>query len=1218
MVANYSTYVTDVESLYIHFDAPGEGRIGSNWPDSPVRLTDSDCLVPLGEPGVDADSNAVADSCQDSQWFVWSAGDRVPVFKVDRRVPAFDTQEKIDARIAYNTLLVTSAYDTGSPNTPVGIYFDNTHRDDLLMYPHVGSAAIREHPTKADLNSSEFKTWYWEGDGVDSLGVRGFLQQFKNSLAGSGKLIAINIGAFYPSLTLKNWLTENGAIADYVAWEFSPHMNFHGEMGGVNTIYNFQDSLLAVGTKLIVTPNDPLSQTANTTQELYDKWAYYHVYTISPESTLVMPSQYTNDPSSYSKDGTLTNEQAWALWMDQENNAIHQYDLGIPIGDITLIASGTDGVGQTYQIYKRDYTNGMAVVRAQFGGDVSSASLSDSFSLGGTYNPVGLDGVVDTTTALDSLALRNREGKILQGTGLLGEFTLLQAPSLGDTITDVPLLIPTTTIGPGPYAVWDPDLNKELPVDGSWFKADSLYSGKQFRVYKQASNDTTSVWPTSWTGVFDFEQNPQDSVLADRGVNSNDMQAIASSNPGWPTDNRVSGVVDSGWSMTAAESLAILSTDKTFSTDGDFTFAMWCSLTTTSTDFIFQSNPSFWQLAAQASSGNPRFQFKDFERPGNILVSNATDISFDKADSSINSTTTDFVAIGISTSSSPGGGKYTFQITGSSFNDNIYKVNPDSAVTPNKVYVLAKNDGNVDPNLTTESAGNPITITQIRNSTIDWDPSTGVTKNEWHHFAISADSTTGVITAYVDGSPQSIVAVTDADTTNFWDAHQIGGPTSEVGIAGPFLWNQLDAYDGGVDEARIIDYSMNDIEISVMYGNQKDPDTWWTFASGDIQPPILDAAASVLDSNTIRLSFSEALDVTTAEDVTNYSITPSKSVVKAVVTNNTFVTLTVSDLVDNETYTITVNNVEDLNGNIIAPNSTATGTYFDPDPNAPILQSFDVLSNQKTLWVYWSNGPITSGVSGPYINSKVSTLHRLYIWDGDSYLDNLVILNSNISYAFSDPNYRFQYFIESTVSRVDNVKEVADATDISFASSDTSINSITTDFIAAGFTNTGTAILGTGDGNSYIDITGSSAGNDGIYRIETVSANKMTLTKRTSARSSSTAGNPDVFDGPVNDEPAGAAISIYDAEMIYPFPTNNWYVLVYEPRAVINDAGDTLLTQQGPIARLEGTSAIPGPDFDPPTISSISYIDSVTIQVQFSEVVDSTSAILPANYLIWR
>ncbi len=91
----------------------------------------------------------------------------------------------------------------------------------------------------------------------------------------------------------------------------------------------------------------------------------------------------------------------------------------------------------------------------------------------------------------------------------------------------------------------------------------------------------------------------------------------------------------------------------------------------------------------------------------------------------------------------------------------------------------------------------------------------------------------------------------------------------------------------------------------------------------DVTPPTI-LSADAGDATTVFIRYSERVDAVTAEDLANYAIDQGIAVVDASHDgglNRT--TLTTSELTDGLTYTVTVDNVADLDGNVMAPNGTA-------------------------------------------------------------------------------------------------------------------------------------------------------------------------------------------------------------------------------------------------------------------------------------------------------
>ena len=137
-------------------------------------------------------------------------------------------------------------------------------------------------------------------------------------------------------------------------------------------------------------------------------------------------------------------------------------------------------------------------------------------------------------------------------------------------------------------------------------------------------------------------------------------------------------------------------------------------------------------------------------------------------------------------------------------------------------------------------------------------------------------------------------------------------------------------------------------------------------------PPSIESVVAFGDPTQVTVDFSKALDLVTAETVSNYTISDGITVLGASLSpDGQTVTLTTSTLSEGITYTLTVSGVEDLFGNVIAPNSQA---------------SFTFMANQlqEDLVAYWplndGTGAIAADVTG---NGHDGTLVNGPVWTGD-------------------------------------------------------------------------------------------------------------------------------------------------------------------------------------------------------------------------------------------
>ncbi len=129
----------------------------------------------------------------------------------------------------------------------------------------------------------------------------------------------------------------------------------------------------------------------------------------------------------------------------------------------------------------------------------------------------------------------------------------------------------------------------------------------------------------------------------------------------------------------------------------------------------------------------------------------------------------------------------------------------------------------------------------------------------------------------------------------------------------------------------------------------------------DIIPPVL-INANALTSTSVEVTYNEAVDEETAETISNYSISPTLNISAAQLTSSNKVTLTTAEQIVGENYTLTVNNVEDLAGNIIDPGSTVNFSGYEMQDYTPIadIQNDPEAYEGETVTI---SGVVTIGVN---------------------------------------------------------------------------------------------------------------------------------------------------------------------------------------------------------------------------------------------------------------
>ena len=162
--------------------------------------------------------------------------------------------------------------------------------------------------------------------------------------------------------------------------------------------------------------------------------------------------------------------------------------------------------------------------------------------------------------------------------------------------------------------------------------------------------------------------------------------------------------------------------------------------------------------------------------------------------------------------------------------------------------------------------------------------------------------------------------------------------------------------------------------------------------------------ASVTPSgNTLGVVFNEVLDQTSAETASNYTLDNNISVTAASLSGSV-VTLTVSPaLAEGNTYTLIVNNVADVAGNVMDPD-TVTFTYG-------VSTDFQV-ANIAALRAKWTD-PLD--VNGTHFGNDVYKLtgHVIVTGINDSYRHQIFIQDATGAIVIDDPNNKITSSLES-------------------------------------------------------------------------------------------------------------------------------------------------------------------------------------------------------------
>jgi hypothetical protein len=119
------------------------------------------------------------------------------------------------------------------------------------------------------------------------------------------------------------------------------------------------------------------------------------------------------------------------------------------------------------------------------------------------------------------------------------------------------------------------------------------------------------------------------------------------------------------------------------------------------------------------------------------------------------------------------------------------------------------------------------------------------------------------------------------------------------------------------------------------------------FINNDVIPPQL-VSATLLDSVKLEIIFSEPLEISSAVNVSNYSINNGISVLGGSLSlNQNKVTLNTTSHSPGQNYTISVSNVRDIAGNNISSNYNSAGYTFITDVTPPAINGIIVTSSQS-------------------------------------------------------------------------------------------------------------------------------------------------------------------------------------------------------------------------------------------------------------------------------
>lgn len=125
----------------------------------------------------------------------------------------------------------------------------------------------------------------------------------------------------------------------------------------------------------------------------------------------------------------------------------------------------------------------------------------------------------------------------------------------------------------------------------------------------------------------------------------------------------------------------------------------------------------------------------------------------------------------------------------------------------------------------------------------------------------------------------------------------------------------------------VLDVNGNRLDFQHLRSDGTVTDYFTLIKGTDTTPPDLANVASS-GSQTVVVTYTEAVDEATANNIANYAV-DNAVVISNAVTSGNVTTLTTSSLSENITYTLTINNVTDTAGNAITANSQAMFSFIN-------------------------------------------------------------------------------------------------------------------------------------------------------------------------------------------------------------------------------------------------------------------------------------------------
>ena len=332
------------------------------------------------------------------------------------------------------------------------------------------------------------------------------------------------------------------------------------------------------------------------------------------------------------------------------------------------------------------------------------------------------------------------------------------------------------------------------------------------------------------------------------------------------------------------------------------------------------------------------------------------------------------------------------------------------------------------------------------------------------------------------------------------------------------------------------------------------------FTGQDSTPPIVVSAVPVTD-HTVNIKFSEPVDLSTAQNIANYSISPSLNINAAVLQADLQTVQLTTDVQDVGTnYTVTVNNVQDAHGNQISTNNSDVFIGIDTTPPT-LISAASVNDTAINLIFSEPVDPATAQNSGNYSISP-----ELVVTSAALQADQKTVLLTTASKQTIDTSYT------ATVTGVTDIhgNAVNDSNTAVFTGSDTTPPQVAS------------AI-------PVDDTTVNVIFNEPVDAVSAQTAANYTLDPNLAV--------------------AGAVLQA--DQMIVQLTTDRqtWETDYTITASNISDLAGNQIAGNN-------SASFTGLDNTTPTVVSASSIDDTTVDVVFSEVMDASTAQTSANYAI--